>query len=100
MTALEQLLEANEVEAALLLKGDFTPGEIEVARQAFQKGLELGKSVNAEELRALRTLRSDVSLLINWFTNDAAAALTWTDGQERYVLVLKSYETAAKWLDA
>ncbi len=40
---LEQLLDAKQVEAALILKGDFTEKELELVRRAFDAGYKLGK---------------------------------------------------------
>jgi hypothetical protein len=40
---LEDLLEAGEVECALIVKGDYTPQELELIRAAFGEGVKLGK---------------------------------------------------------
>ncbi len=42
-SSLEQLLADGKVEAALLLKGDYTAEELELARRAFEAGFKLGK---------------------------------------------------------
>lgn len=42
---LEQLVEAGEVEAALLLKGVFTRHEMELVRDAWKAGIEMGKRI-------------------------------------------------------
>jgi hypothetical protein len=44
---LEELLRDGKVETALILRGDYTPRELELIRRAFEAGVKLGKEAAA-----------------------------------------------------
>jgi hypothetical protein len=82
--SLEELLEAGEVEAALLLKGEgWTDGEREIAREAWKAGL----AVRRAEITRLQAQIRTLALLVR------IGFLVTVDGERATTEIVRDPET-------